>query len=139
VSAASVTCDTCGEWIGIPPSAISWRMAMETKSLANVHAHWRVRDTATKAHHGHVALTFPTKLKGAGEYEGNWTVRMVRIAPRELDNDNLRNALKATRDAVTKQLGFRDDRDPRLRWLYGQERGKPKEHAVVVQIWKEEP
>jgi hypothetical protein len=60
-------------------------------------------------------------------------VHLTRIAPRELDDDNLRGALKSTRDGVADALGI-DDRDPRVRWGYGQERGKVREYAVRVEV-----
>lgn len=60
-------------------------------------------------------------------------VTIYRIAPRELDDDNLRGAAKAVRDSVAECLGI-DDRDPRCTWNYGQIRGKVKEYAVRICI-----
>jgi hypothetical protein len=63
-------------------------------------------------------------------------LRLVRVAPRELDDDNLRGALKAVRDGITDALGLPSDRDARLVWGYEQTRGKPKEYAVrVIVTW----
>jgi hypothetical protein len=39
-----------------------------------------------------------------------------------LDDDNLRGALKAVRDAVTDALGLRTDADERVQWHYAQAR-----------------
>lgn len=70
-------------------------------------------------------------------------VKIVRIAPREHDGDNLQNTLKAARDAVAalacpvrRSDGSVDgnDRDPRLTWRYGQEHGKAKEYAVRIEL-----
>jgi len=61
-------------------------------------------------------------------------VRLERVAPRALDDDNLRGALKAVRDAVAEALGI-DDADPRVRWQYGQAvDGRPRFQAVRIQI-----
>lgn len=51
-------------------------------------------------------------------------VTLTRIAPRELDDDNLAYAFKAVRDGVADALGLKNDRDPRVSWSYSQERGK---------------
>lgn len=59
------------------------------------------------------------------------TVRLIRVSPRILDDDNLRGALKAIRDGIADRLGI-DDRDPRMTWLYDQRKGRPKERAVEV-------
>jgi hypothetical protein len=62
-------------------------------------------------------------------------VYLVRVAPRALDDDNLRHSLKAIRDEFTSWLGLRSDRDPRLRWEYGQiVDGRPKYHAVRIYL-----
>jgi hypothetical protein len=60
-------------------------------------------------------------------------VHLVRVAPRPLDDDNLSHAFKAFRDGIAERLGI-DDRDPRVRYTYGQERGRPREVAVVVTV-----
>jgi hypothetical protein len=62
------------------------------------------------------------------------TVTLTRVAPRQLDaEDNLTAALKAVRDEVAAQLGV-DDRDARVTWRYGQERGGAREHAVRIEV-----
>lgn len=70
--------------------------------------------------------------------EGGWvqwlSVTITRIAPRELDDDNLRISAKSLRDGITDALGLKNDRDARLCWLYGQEKGKPNEYAVRITV-----
>ena len=54
-----------------------------------------------------------------------------------LDDDNLRQSLKAPRDALAQWLGLPDDRDPRVRWCYGQvvdERKRPRYQALRLTI-----
>jgi hypothetical protein len=67
------------------------------------------------------------------------TVRLTRIAPRELDDDNLRASTKAVRDSVAKWLGV-DDRSPLVWWLYGEpERDRlkrPKYEAARIEVWR---
>lgn len=69
-----------------------------------------------------------------GGYVAGVTVTITRIAPRELDDDNLRSSAKACRDGITDALGLKSDRDKRLTWAYSQERGKPKEYAVRIVV-----
>lgn len=64
---------------------------------------------------------------------GLWTVTFTRIAPRELDDDNLRSSFKSIRDGVADAFGC-SDRDPRLLFEYAQERGRPHEYAVRITI-----
>ena len=67
------------------------------------------------------------------------TVKMIRIAPRSLDYDNAVYSFKSYRDAISDELipGFargRADDDNRIKWEYGQEKGKPKEYAIRIEI-----
>ena len=62
------------------------------------------------------------------------SIRLTRCAPRTLDSDNLQAALKATRDSVAEWLGI-DDADPRVRWLYEQE--KTKTYGVRLEVLRE--
>ena len=61
------------------------------------------------------------------------TIRLVRIAPRALDDDNLASAMKSVRDGVADALGM-DDRDSRVLWLCDQESGRP---SVRVEVYRE--
>lgn len=58
-------------------------------------------------------------------------VTLTRLSPGMLDDDNLRGSLKGVRDGVADKLGV-DDRDPRVTWLYRQERAAG--FAVLVRI-----
>ena len=60
-------------------------------------------------------------------------VFLARIAPRELDDDNLARACKAARDQVAELLGV-DDRDKRVTWRYEQRRGAAGEYALEIAI-----
>lgn len=53
-------------------------------------------------------------------------VTLIRVAPargKQLDETNLRGALKATQDEVAAILG-RDDADPEVKWRFRQQRGE---------------
>lgn len=66
-------------------------------------------------------------------------VILTRVSPRELDDDNLRGAFKSCRDYIADKLipgkaAGRADDDERITWEYRQEKGKPKEYAIVIEI-----
>lgn len=74
---------------------------------------------------------------GVGDALGRWgwpyvVVRLVRVAPRQLDSDNAASAAKSVRDGVADALGV-DDRDPRVVWLVDQERGQAR---VRVELYR---
>ena len=63
-------------------------------------------------------------------------VRIVRVAPSRLDDDNLARAAKAVRDQLAEWLGV-DDRDERVSWSVAQTKGGVREYAVrvIVRPW----
>ncbi len=67
------------------------------------------------------------------------TVTLTRYAPRSFDSDNLQGSCKYVRDSVsealtnTTQAGMADN-DPRIKWVYKQEKTKEKEYFVTIEI-----
>ncbi len=62
------------------------------------------------------------------------TVRLTRIAPKLLDaHDNLPASLKATVDGIAEAWGL-DDNSGLVAWEYSQEKGKPRQYAVRIEI-----
>lgn len=100
-------------------------LPLRIESVANKREHWARKAERTKQHRFAAIAVPPHPLP--------CVVTLVRIAPRELDDDNLRSAFKALRDGIADRLGVKDN-DPRVRWEYGQERGKPKQYAARVTI-----
>jgi hypothetical protein len=102
---------------------------LRTVSESNSREHWAPKAKRVKAHRlaafAHVtrSLLCPLPI----------VVTLVRIAPRALDDDNLRGALKATRDGVADAFGV-NDRDPMVQWVYAQRRGEPKAFAVEIGV-----
>jgi hypothetical protein len=60
-------------------------------------------------------------------------VKLTRVAPRALDDDNLRGALKSVRDGLASWLKV-DDATPLVRWEYGQEKGEPEVRVEVSSV-----
>ena len=100
-------------------------LPIRTYSLTNIRLHWAAKAKRAKAQRNAAIL-----VRG---HAVPCTVILTRVAPRLLDDDNLRGALKSVRDGVADRLGV-DDRDPRVAWEYKQEKGKPKEYAVRVSV-----
>lgn len=105
--------------------------ALRTVSESNRREHWAPRAKRVKAHRL-VAFAYVTRHLLCPL---PIVVTLVRIAPRLLDDDNLRGCLKATRDGVADAFGV-NDRDPRVTWRYGQQRGKPGAYAVEIGVWR---
>lgn len=100
-----------------------------TVSEANQREHWAPKAARAKAHRCAALLVTRTRLLCPLPI----VVTLTRIAPRALDDDNLRGALKATRDGVADAFGV-DDRDPRVEWRYEQRRGPARTFQVEVAV-----
>lgn len=104
-------------------------MRLKIISEANARNHWAVRAGRAKEAREAVYRRLCKECVPAGP----WIVTLTRVAPRELDGDNLQAAFKAARDGVADALGI-DDRNPRATWLYKQEHAPPKEYSVRIRI-----
>lgn len=108
------------------------KLPLRLVSEANAHEHWRRRQQRAKNQRDIACLVTRGTLGGKAP-GAPLTVTITRIAPRQLDSDNNVGSAKHVRDGVADALGI-NDRDPRVTWLYAQERGKPGEYAVRVKI-----
>lgn len=110
---------------------------IKTPSLTNQRLHWAKKHRQVKAQRKAAYFVWRTANDGPKDAlrallhdGGRLTVTLTRRAPRELDDDNLRAALKGVRDQIAEHMGV-DDRDPRVTWEYGQVKGSA---AVLVTI-----
>lgn len=108
---------------------MNFTIPIRTPSCANLREHWHARAKRAKGHRLAACACFPRDRVPSFPV----VVTLTRVAPRPLDDDNLRGALKAVRDGIADALGV-DDRDERVRWRYRQIRGAAKYHAVDVSI-----
>lgn len=132
------------------PLPVGIVLPIQTKSLLNVRWHWARKAKLAAQQRGIVLLALRTPLapfrlspakprpktrpRGpVAPANAILEAMLVRIAPRALDDDNLRGALKHVRDGVADALGV-DDRDPRVSWRYDQWRGEPRQYAVQVSL-----
>jgi hypothetical protein len=67
-------------------------------------------------------------------------VRLTRIAPRNLNDDNLAYAFKHCRDVIADLIrpgyafGRADDTD-QIKWEYAQEKGQPKQYGIKIEVF----
>ena len=117
---------------------ITLLLPIKTVSEANQSRceHWGAKTRRKNSQKSMVKIglyNFRKQIKGYEEY----TVTPTRIAPspqgQTLDGDNLQRSMKAVRDQVAEEIGL-DDGSQRITWRYAQEKGKPKEYAVRIEI-----
>ncbi len=106
---------------------MKYKLPLNIVSVANLREHWAAKSKRTKDHRQTAKVLTPTNVALPCE------ITLTRIAPRELDTDNLASAFKAARDGIADRLGV-NDKDPRITWLYAQRRGAPKEYTSEVEI-----
>jgi hypothetical protein len=99
-------------------------------SESNAHEHWRKRQKRAKEQRGTVALVMRAK---ATKPPTPCTIRLVRIAPRKLDQGNIAGALKHVQDGCADWLGIDDRRDDLVKYEYLQEQ-VPKTYGVRIEI-----
>lgn len=100
------------------------------ESVANLREHYMQRSKRAGKHKHDTYFA----LKAArAPHAVPCVVTLTRIAPRELDTDNLASGFKAVRDGVALWLEV-DDADPRVEWRYAQTKGKPLQYQAVVEI-----
>lgn len=103
--------------------------ACRTVSESNTREHWAPKASRAKVQRAAATLVTRSTLLCPLPI----VVTLTRIAPRALDDDNLRGALKATRDGVADAFGVRDN-DPRVTWAYGQRKGAPRAYQVEIAV-----
>jgi hypothetical protein len=105
----------------------TFTIPIRTVSATNAREHHMVRARRVKSERWATMAMCPPGMPVP------CTVHMTRVAPRPLDDDNLRGALKGPRDQIAVALKV-DDRDPRVTWEYAQRKGAPNEYAVEVRV-----
>jgi len=115
------------------PISVNILLPIRIESEANVREHWAVRSKRTREHRSTACLMVSPHRRSILSLGTPITVTLTRIAPRDLDDDNLARGFKAVRDGVADALGM-DDRDRRLKWAYAQDRGGAGEYAAWVEV-----
>ena len=115
------------------PRGLCLTFALQTVSEANArdHHHVKARRVATQRQ------TTAAQLAASGHDPDCYRrphVTLTRIGSRLLDDDNLRGALKAVRDAVAGWLGLDDGPRSPITWSYRQETTKAPLWSVRIEI-----
>jgi hypothetical protein len=116
-------------------------LALGLPSESNARGHWAEKARRASAARGLASLaTRAYSASYCGVPVFRWfggtgiVVTLVRLAPRELDDDNVRGALKSVRDGVADALGLASDRDKRVTWRYEQRKGASREYGCEIRI-----
>lgn len=108
-------------------------------STSNMSEHWSNRSRRNKANRARLWHALPRGLEELLDSGRRAYVTLTRVAPRPLDDDNLRGACKGCRDIIA-QMFFPDTKPGQadsydcFEWIYAQERGAVKEYALRVRI-----
>jgi hypothetical protein len=115
---------------------IGAKIPIRTVSESNQNEHWTKKSRRAKKQKTAVGLFLGW---AKGDIRLPCKVALTRRAPRKLDDDNLRGALKAVRDAVADIIrpglapGRADDSE-HIAWEYAQEKGDVREYAAIIEI-----
>lgn len=105
-------------------------------SESNAHEHWRKRQKRAKEQRGLVKLVMDARAKRPPI---PCTIRLVRIAPRKLDQGNIAAALKHVQDGCADWIGIDDKHDHLVKYEYVQEKGGPREYSTRIEIVEVKP
>lgn len=105
---------------------------IKTISEANCRQHWRVKSKRRQEQQQTITGMLMNALRGR-EIELPCVVKLTRVGPKRMDDDNLAGSFKGTRDAIARKLGV-DDGDPRIKFQYEQCPVGRREYNIVVEI-----
>jgi hypothetical protein len=106
---------------------------MKIVSVANMRLHWAAKARLTKSQRQKTKNALAAVAQSFGVEVLPVTVVLTRIAPRQLDGDNLQSGFKAVRDGVADWLGV-DDGSSLVDWQYCQRSGGPKVYKVEIEV-----
>lgn len=112
---------------GVARAFAEFEVPVRLVSLPNAREHWATKAKRAKkqreaARMCALACTLFGDIAAAIAGGVPLVVTITRIAPRQLDDDNLSGSAKHVRDGTADALGI-DDRDARVQWRYAQAKG----------------
>lgn len=127
-----VWCGGPAEPVGPPRVVVAFEVV--TTSELNAREHWRTQRARWQDQRDRTseALTLPAD-RGLPVL-GPWCVKLVRVASKLLDDDNLGGAFKEVRDTVAAALHI-SDCDPLVGWAYAQELGAADDPSCRIEVW----
>lgn len=109
---------------GVARAFAEFEVPVRLVSLLNAREHWatkarRARKQREAARMCALSCTLFAEIAPAIAGGAPLVVTITRIAPRQLDDDNLAGSAKHVRDGIADALGI-DDGDERVQWRYAQ-------------------
>lgn len=104
-------------------------------SVANLREHWAAKAKRAKAQRAAIALLCGRQLGQLSDPRAHYVITLTRVAPRSVDSDNCTISIKHCRDEIALRLGFKNDSDSRLSWLYAQSKGEAALEISVEQLF----
>ena len=112
-------------------SEISFYVPTKLVSEANMREHWAIKNKRKKAQQRAVELVW---LAERVRVAPPVLVTLTRVGVRKLDSDNLAGSAKGVRDQIAKLIGVDDGDERKVRWVYEQRKGIPKQYGLEVRI-----
>lgn len=106
---------------------------LKTVSEANDRSHWTVKNKRKQEQQQMVAATVQNVLRGR-RVEFPCTVKLTRIGPKRMDDDNWARSAKGVRDIIALKLGCDDGDESKIRFEYAQMPIGSRDYAVKVEI-----
>ncbi len=120
------------------PRGLCLQFALHTVSEANARDHHHVKARRVQVQRQTTWAQLAASERNPDCYQRPRVV-LTRVAARLLDDDNLRSALKAVRDAVAGWLGLDDGPRSPITWSYRQETTKSPLWSVRIEIEEVSP
>ncbi len=120
--------------LGAKRVVFTFSIPIKATSTLNSRLHWIVRWRKSKAEKAATTMAFLARRGNRlrwKELGKPLQVKLIRVGPREMDDDNLAGSLKGVRDAIALCLGYDDGDRKNIVWSYEQSRGA---YAVNVEI-----
>lgn len=109
---------------------------LRTVSEANDRSHWAVKNKRKQEQQQLVAVAMQNALQGK-TIELPCTVKLTRIGPKGMDDDNLIRSCKGVRDILAQKLGA-DDGSDQIKFEYYQQPVAVRTYGLKVQITSQE-
>lgn len=106
---------------------------LRTVSEANSREHWSIKNERKKAQQTEVAAAMQNALRGR-RVELPCVVKLTRIGPNRMDDDNLIRSCKGIRDILALKLGADDGDTDKIRFEYAQMPIGSRSYGLKVEI-----
>jgi hypothetical protein len=106
---------------------------LKTVSEANDRSHWAVKNRRKQEQQQLVAVAMHNAIRGR-QIEFPCVVKLTRIGPKRMDDDNWTRSAKGVRDIIAQKLGCDDGDESKIKFEYAQMPIGSRDYAVKVEI-----